>query len=469
MSVFRILPTKSNTIASGLYQNYNSGQNSATDLFFGGGETQSIRNSVSRHLLYFDLADLQDKFSSGEIMSGAVSSYKLKMKNSIPSDVALMTDFQFDRLEKQIATSFDLVAFPVNKYWDQGRGYDLIKEDYIVRQKGNPLITGFSNWNYATSTTSWDDPGVFTNPTTAVTFTLPTQHFDVGNEDMEIDITEILNHWIVSGNTNYGLGVAYRNDYEQVSGTTRYVSAFLTTKTNSSFKPFIEVTYDQAIRDDRNQVSNNRTSRLFLYTFSGNNAADFYSASTVTVKNSSNVAIASGIVPTKLSRGVYYFDILMSGATRGQKYTDVWSGVTFVPGVDRQDFTQSFMITDNYYNQPVTINHYTLNTYGIENGSIINGDQKIRTFVIVRVDYSQKGPQPYFTLNYKMTMNNQVEVIPWTPVNMTIRNNCQEMFFDVDTTWLLNNQVYKIEFSIVELGSKRTVPEFIEFKVIKPF
>jgi len=469
MSVFRILTTKSNTIANGLYENYNSGQNSSTDLFYGGGETYSIRNSISRHLIYFDLSDLQNKFNSSEIMSGSVTSYKLKMKNSIPSDVALTTEFEFDRLEKQIASSFDLVVFPINKFWDQGNGYDLLKEDYVVRQKGSPLITGFSNWNNATSTTTWDDPGVFLNPSTAVTFSLPTQHFDIGNEDINIDITEIVNHWIVSGNTNYGIGIAYRYDYELVSGTTRFISSFLTAKTNSSFKPFIEVNYDQSIRDDRNQVSNNRLSRLFLYTFSGNNNTDYYSASTVSIKNAANTVIQSGIVPTKLSRGVYYFDILMSGATRGQKYFDVWSGITFVPGVDVQNFTQSFIIGDNYYNSPITINHYTINTYGIENGEIINGDQVIRNFVIARVDYSQKGPQPYFTINYRMIMNNQIEVIPWTPVNMTIRNNCPEMYYDIDTTWLLNNQSYKIEFQIVELGSKRTIPENIQFRVIKPF
>jgi len=469
MSVFRILSTKSNTIASGLYRSYNSGQNACTDLWYGGGEVQSVRNSLSRHLIYFDLTDLQNKFNSSEIMSGNVTSYKLKMKNSIPSDDVLTNDFQYDRLYKNIATSFDLIAFPINKFWDQGRGYDLFSEEYIVRQKGNSVTTGYSNWDYATSVQNWDEPGVFTEPSTAVTFSLPTQHFDIGNEDMEIDITEIVNHWIVSGNTNFGIGIAYRNDYEQISGNTRYISSFLTSKTNSAFKPFIEVNYNQYIKDDRNQVSNNRLSRLFLYTFSGNNSSNFYSASTVTVKNQSNSVIASGIVPTKFAKGVYYFDILMSGATRGQKYTDIWSGITFVPGVDRQDYTQNFIITDNYYNSPVTINHYTLNTYGIENNQIINGNQVIRNFVIVRVDYSQRGPQPYFTLNYKMTMNNQTEIIPWTPVNMTIRNNCQEIYFDIDTSWLLNNQTYKIEFSILELGSTKITPESIVFRVIKPF
>ena len=74
MSIFRIYPEKSNTIASGIFSALNSGQNAVSELWYGGGG-QSIapqkRNSMSRLLLYFNLssflyADIVNRiFNSG--------------------------------------------------------------------------------------------------------------------------------------------------------------------------------------------------------------------------------------------------------------------------------------------------------------------------------------------------------------------------------------------------------------------
>jgi hypothetical protein len=403
-------------------------------------------------------------------MSGSVKSYTLRMKNAIPSDVALEKEFEFDRLTKIISTSFDLISFPINKDWDEGRGYDLLEEDYVVRQKGNPLVSGFSNWNSAKSTVTWDEPGVYTNPTASTSALCSTQHFDLGNEDIKMDVTNLVNSWLTGGTVNNGLGVAYSREFELMSTDTRSIASFFTNKTNSSFKPFIEVEYHQVINDDREQVTNNRTNRLFLYTFSGNTNVNYYSAGTVTIKDPSGASVITGMTPTQLGKGVYYVDINLPNATRGQRYSDTWEGVTFVPGMDQQDYVQHFKINDNYYlNSSPGINDYTLNLYGIEGNSILTTEENIRVFANLRINYSQKSPAPYYDLKYRIIMNNQDEVIPWTSVNKVIRNKCQEQYFDLDTSWLLNNQTYKIEFRIEELGSKRPLPNKIDFKIQRPF
>lgn len=686
MSIFRIYSKKNNTIASGSFENFNSGQNAVSELWYGGiGQTT---NSISRYLIKFPMEELATKIAEHEIMSGNVISYTLKMKNSIPRDVALESNYGIEDPDKIIASSFDLIVFPINKNWDEGRGYDLIKEDYIVKQKGNPLVTGYSNWNYATSTIQWDEPGVFANPTAStfcnrysgstnyldttfevvntslpeiynfsiisstthsnksdvlvsgndieytynplsgdtipdyysgetiyngLTFTkensltseiynfnilindslitnhevtttgntidftfnslsgIPTtleykvellnnidfnlfnidiiggdatlitggdsfvlnvgdltagyttafepttedyinslnvsafsglninvfggssltnllcqsfslssttisenqwsiQHFDLGNEDIEMDITNIVNAWLTGEKENHGLCVAYSRDFELLSTNTRSVSSFYTNKTNSCFKPFIEVKYNQVINDDREQVSNNRVNRLFLYTFSGNNYANFYSASTVTIKAPNGSDAITGLTPTQFQKGVYYVDVSLPNATRGQRYSDVWSGITFVQGLDRQDYVQYFNIQDNFYlNSSPSINDYTLNIYGLEGNSILTNDENIVIFAHVRTNYSKKEPAPYYSLSYRLIMNNQEEVIPWTPLNKTVRNKCQENSFNLDTSWLLNNQSYKIEFKIEELGSKRVMPNEIVFRVQRSF
>jgi len=471
MSIYKIYPSKSNTIASGIYALYNSGQNAVTDLWYGGGKSSELykRNSISRFIVKFDLTDLQSKLNSKEINQDLVVSYKLKLKNAIPKDRILENEYEFDRLYKKISASFDLICFPINKDWDEGRGYDLMKEVYIVKQKGNLQISGYSNWNSATSSSDWDESGIFTNPTasTAVT-TYVSQHFDIGNEDIDMNVTDIVNSWLSGVTTNYGFAIAYRRDFELISGDTQYIASFFTEKTNSAFKPYLEVNYNQVIKDDRHQVTNNRTSRLFLYTFSGNSAVNYFSAGTVTIKKG-NTEIYTGLTPTHLEKGVYYIDVWMSAATRGEKYTDVWKDITFVAGKDKQDFTQYFQIKDNYYLNTPSINEYSLTTSGIENNSILSNEEIIKVFCDLRINYSTKAPSTAYDLQYRMIMNNQMEVIPWTSVNQTILNGCQSNYFILETNWLLHNQTYQVQFKIDEMGSSRILAETIDFRVLRSF
>lgn len=475
MGVFRIYPEKSNTIASGVYNNYNSGQNAVTDLWYGGGGTDTAperRNSISRFIVKFDLAELSTKLSRKEINEDLVVSYRLRMTNAIPGDKILEPEFEYDVLDKVVAASYDLIAFPINKDWDEGRGYDMFQENYLVRQKGNLLLTGYSNWDSATMTNDWDEPGVFADPTgsTAVT-TYSEQHFDIGNEDINMDITNIVQDWLSGGSTNNGIGVAFRRDYELMSTDTRAIASFFTDKTNTAFKPYIEVVYDQSFKDDRLQVTNNRTSRLFLYTFSGNNAVNYFSAGTVEVRNTStNAVVHSGLTPTQLETGVYYVDVLMSGATRGQQYKDVWQSVTFVPGIDQQNFEQFFTIKDNYYmNNVPQVNDYSITAYGIGNNSILSIGETHKVFVDLRVNYSSRNqPSTAYDLKYRVVMNNQIEAIPWTSVNQAVINKCKTNYFVLETGWLLHNQSYRIEFRVDEYGTKRVLPDSLTFRVIRP-
>ena len=474
MAIFRIYPSKSNTIASGVYQIFNSGQNAVTNLWYGGGGTETSpekRNSISRFIMQFDLNELQRKINEREINPNLISSFRLRMKNAIPGDRILEPEFELDVLEKRVAASFDLIAFPINKPWNEGRGYDLFKENYLVKQRGNPLLSGFSNWNFATQLNSWDEPGIYENPTasTAVTY-YSTQHFDIGNEDVNMDITDIVNDWLSGGSDNNGIAVAYRRDYELLSTDTRYISSFFTEKTNTAFKPFIEVVYNQSFQDDRNQVTNNRNSKLFLYTFSGNNSVNYFSAGTVDIETISGAPVITGLTPNHLENGVYYVDVLMSSASPGEQYRDVWKGITFVPGIDQQDITQVFTIKNNFYlNNVPSVNDYSISVYGIGNNSILSIGENHKVFVDLRVNYSSRNqPKTAYDLKYRMVMNNQEEVIPWTSVNQAIINKCKQNYFVLETDWLLHNQTYKIEFRIDEFGTKRVMPDSLVFKVLRP-
>jgi len=474
MGIIRIYPEKNNTIASGAFQAFNSGQNAVTDLWYGGGGTDTApekRNSYSRFIVKFDISDLQNKIVNVEVNTGLTVSYRLKMKNSIPKDKILEAEYEFDVLNKNIAASFDLICFPINKDWDEGRGYDMSKENYLVKQAGNPQATGYSNWNSATFTMTWDQPGVFANPTasTAVTY-YASQHFDLGNEDIDMDITPIVNDWLSGGSVNNGLAIAYRRDFEILSTDTRYISSFFTNHTNTAFKPAIEVSYNQSFKDDRNDVTNNRQVKLFLYTFSGNNPANFFSSSTVSIKTYAGVDVFTGLTPTQVETGVYYVNVWMSAATKGQQYKDVWNNVTFNPGYDQQNYTQFFTIQDNFYfNNASNVNNYSISTYGLDNNAILSTSEIIRVYADLRVNFSTNPPKNHYELQYRLVMNNQEAVIPWSSINQALLNKCMTNYFTLDTSWLLHNQTYEIQFRVGELGTLRTLPEKIKFRVLRDF
>lgn len=464
----RIYPSKQNTIASGVYRRYNSSQNPVCDLWFGGGAYANTTNSISRHLIKFDLDKLRSDIQNLNINTALTVNYRLKMTNAIPGDKVLEKDKSSAGNKKSVASSYDLVFFSINKHWDEGRGLNLLKDHYLVKAAETFTFSGYSNWDNATFLDAWDDPGVYTIPSASSVYSFY-QHFERGDEDINVDITTMVNAWLSGAIENHGLGIAFRNDYEAITGDTRYVASFFTNKTNFSYKPHLEVIYDeQYISDDRSYASNNRTSRLFLYAFSGNSFANYYSASTVDIVNSNNAVVHANIVPQQMQNGVYYVDVFMSGATKGQIYKDIWKGVTFSPGYDVQNITQTFSIKDNYYtgNSP-KINEYSIDVYGINNGATIIDDQLIKVFCDIRVNYSIKKPEKPYLMKYRLIMNSEEEVIPWTKINQAYISGEPTNFFDLDTSWLLDNQTYKIQLKVEELGTSRILSQELNFKVMK--
>jgi hypothetical protein len=465
MAIFRIYPTKANTIASGNdYELLNSSQNPVADLWYGG---TGSRNSISRHMAFFDLTELQSKLNSKEINENYITAYKIKYKNVVPSSRILEKEYEFDVLNKQIAASFDLIAFPINKEWDEGRGFDLDEQHYLVKSCGNPVLSGYSNWLSASSSVNWDEPGIYTNPTASTAVTqYSTQHFPIGSEDIDMDITSIVNDWLSGGTDNNGIALAYSRPFELISADTRYIGSFYTHKTNTAYKPFIEVQYAQVIKDDRHTVANNKSARLFLYLFSGNSAANYYSAGTVSIRTAANQDVYTGLTPVHHSKGVYYVDVLMTGTTKGQKFKDVWQDITFQPGIDQQTITQTFNIQGNYYMTSIKeTDEYEITTYGIENNGIILPDEVRRVIAETRINFSLNRPTVDFGLEYRMVMNSVDEIIPWTATNTAIIDGCQKSFFDIDASWLLDNQTYEIALRINQFGVKKMLPERINFRV----
>jgi len=102
--------------------------------------------------------------------------------------------------------------------------------------------------------TAWTTPG---GDFDAAPAKWSTQTFDKGTEDLEIDITTIVNEWEDDSRTNYGLAIMMSLVYE--NGTREksyYTKRFFARGTEFYFKqPLIEARWDSALKDDRNRLT----------------------------------------------------------------------------------------------------------------------------------------------------------------------------------------------------------------------
>jgi len=153
-----------------------------------------------------------------------------------------------------------LTVSPVSKTWEEGFGLDMDEYKDITRDREG------SNWMNSASGTIWTEPGGDYLTSSVVTKTL-----EKGTEDLEVNITELVEEWISSdGYTNYGIGVKLDETQEayfssstggttgsvlhNVAGAKRsfYTKRFFGRGTEFFFKrPTVEARWDSSTKDQR--------------------------------------------------------------------------------------------------------------------------------------------------------------------------------------------------------------------------
>ena len=146
--VIRTYIEKNNTIIKN--SEVNTGRNPITELYYGGQESTT---DYTRHLLYFDVEGLQEKYNNGEFGDLSKLTHTLRMCNSSYFDRNLQAQKALD--EKQRTSSFDLLLFRVNQDWDEGTGYDYQRLVKLESDNNITYVETASNWFNATTLTPW--------------------------------------------------------------------------------------------------------------------------------------------------------------------------------------------------------------------------------------------------------------------------------------------------------------------------
>ena len=250
MSVKRYFAQKDNTITNAFEVDLvtrgtgsNMGLADSLEVFSIYAQANSSSLEASRLLVEFPITSsilpnvttiLQDRNNGKIPASGSVNFY-LRMFNVAH--------------DQTVPRNFTLVVSPVSQSWEEGNGLDM--ENYSDLTYDG---TG-SNWINARANTPWTNQGGDFLTASSYSSYNYTQNFNTGVEDLEVDITGLVEQWIKGtaggGYGNYGVGVFLTGSQE--SGNQSYFTKKFSARDSEYFfsRPIIEARWDSSRKDNR--------------------------------------------------------------------------------------------------------------------------------------------------------------------------------------------------------------------------
>lgn len=274
------------------------------------------------------------------------------------------------------------------------------------------------------------------------------QHFDVGNENINIDITDTFNKFLTGELENYGLGIAYSPLLETTHSQYENYLGLLTDKTNTFFEPFVETRYSDVVSDDRANFVLNKDNRLYLYCTIGDTLEDLDYNPTVNIKNNDEEVIMEGIESKKQSKGIYYIDLKLSKSDfeADTMLYDTWTNISY-QGTILDDVELDFTLksTPNFFNigNSLEVSNVTFSPTisGIkEKEQIKRGDVR-KLIIAARPTYTTNTVQLVDNLDIRLYVRDgtrEIDVIEWDGINKAFSEN----FYLIDTNILIPQRYY---------------------------
>jgi hypothetical protein len=497
MSILRSYINKNNTIISNSY--VNTGRNPVIELNFGASDLIVPNFGYTRFIFDLDLSLLEENISSGVISTGCTSAmtHTLKMTNTSSFDNELLNSFMSN--ERRRATSFDLILWRIPKfsgttgnpqYWDEGVGYDY--SDFNIAQNSanggiSPLTyvdsraysTRPSNWYQTTTLSGWSQNGIYNNKNEGVVnysglTIVARQHFELGNEDLNMDMTAEINGILNGSITGVtGWGISYLPQIENITGLTEsYSVAFFSRHTQTFYQPYLLTNYNDFVEDDRNLFLKNQENKLFLYVYQNGDFANLDSDPFVRIEDRNGTAVTGmGALTTCLkTKGIYEVTVPNGFANYPTPciFYDVWSGLTIngqsIPNVTNQFTLQPYTSGIQIGSVSKDPEIFGFDFYGIlQNEKILNTDirkvgvtiKKAYTGQVLLLDVSG------FYRVYVTEGTTEVLVQDWTPLNRTPN----EYYFIFDMRDKIPNQ-YFVDIQVNTSGEKDTYKRQLTFSIV---
>jgi hypothetical protein len=438
----------------------NNSRNPIIELSYGGSDT-TASTVYSRYVFNIDLDKLQQKISSNTINQNTVQSHILKIKNCIAlNDGYIGVDF----ISSKRASGFDLAFIRLNEAFDEGTGYDYVYNDSQFREV--ELNKSAANWyNRRNPQITWSQSGVFTGNTNNVPLSgiLTTQRFEIGNEDIEVDITNYVNGILFSGQPNNGICITYSANTESLASTTRNVVTFFSKYTQTFFEPFLETTYNDIVNDetccmnfdvpnDFYFVSQSPISQLYNFEIIDSNDIVYSSITSFTQLNNFNYKVSATIDSENYQdKEIFYTKWYY---TQNGKYKLVEKPFN----ISRVDLNDGDTLT---YGTEVFIN-----VLGIKQNEIITKKVGLKRLIFKakRLIQTRILKNIIGDIEFRVFVNqgkNQIDVIPFTKASKVN----EEYFAEIDFSWFISHD-YTIEVRALDKnGVQYPNSNYVKFRI----
>lgn len=422
----------------------NSGINPVAELHYGNGE-------CSRMLIYFDHNKIKKMVDDKTFGNIEKLHHYLHITNAGSIDFTdvhcnKMSEISDNRVVR--ATSFDLIFFLLPQDFDGGKGFDMINTKFTMnggRLKNSlPNLTSEDgcNWYQARNGYNWEEEGVYSNTRLSHEYEnfgsdngseiiLYRQHFDIGNENINIDITCLMNKFISGELENHGIGIAFTPMTEIKETVQEEYAAFLTHKTNTFFEPYVETVYDDYISDDRGAFYLNKMNKLYLYCNIGGKTQNLDEMPICTI-NGVEYDVK------QFSKGIYYVEVLGDKTLYkpNKMYYDIWSNIKY-DGVDFDDVEMQFAVygSNTYFNFGDSMEEnikFTPTISGIKHHEKIKRGDLRKVSIISRENYTTNKCRVVDEIFYRIYIldgTREYDVVKWSHVN----RNSKENFFTINT------------------------------------
>jgi hypothetical protein len=486
MAIKRYFAEKDNTITNAFEPNLvtrgtgsNMGLADSVEVFSIYAQASSSSLEAARTLVQFPVTSseypnittiLQDRNNGKIPASGSVNFY-LRMFN-------VATD-------QTVPRNFTLVVSPVSQSWEEGRGVDLDNYSDLTYNG-----TG-SNWINAKANTPWtNEGGDFLTGSGFSEFNY-TQTFDNGTEDLEVDITGLVEQWVKGASSggygNYGVGVFLTSSEE--NGTQSYYTKRFSARSSEYFfsRPIIEARWDNSQKDNRGNFivsssalsSDNNLNTLYIYNYYRGqltNLANVDSGSIfVTLHTSASGGEELTATPNNpvtggwVSTGVYSASFALN-TTASTVYDRWFSGSTYYN-------TGSFSTTTHDPYDYSNIQQYVTNITNLKESYSTSDTARFRLFSRLK-DWSptiytvaSTAIQNYFVEDafYKVVrVIDNKDVISYgtgSASHTKLSYDTSGSYFDLDMSLLEPGYLYSIKFSYYLQGSYEEQKEIFNFRV----
>ena len=229
----RYYATKDNTITNAFKENLqqrgtgsNMGASDILETFTIYGQASSASVETTRFLIQFDTDELLADRAAEKVPAAGSVSWYLKMFNAPHSQTT--------------PSNFDLTISAVSQSWEEGYGMDM---DFYENETRDGIG---SNWINRASASAWDTQGgdYHVSPTFS-------QTFQTGLEDLEIDVSTLVEQWLNSEKDNDGFGVKFSDALES-EARSFFRKKFFGRDSEFFFqRPVLEARWDSSRKDDR--------------------------------------------------------------------------------------------------------------------------------------------------------------------------------------------------------------------------